>query len=128
MLRASKKNFPATGASSASVRRRGERGSILIIVMWICFGLVALTLYFANSMHSEMQAAENRSSEIAARQALEGGERYAATLLTQYGINGAVPRIEDYRSESVPVGSGAKFWFIGRDRNVTPSQQAPTDM
>jgi DNA uptake protein ComE-like DNA-binding protein len=109
-------------------RRADERGSILIIVMWICFGLVALTLYFANSMNSEMQAAENRASEVAARQALEGGERYAAAVLTQYGTNGAVPDIDNYRSEAVPVGeSGAKFWFIGRHVDDTPSQQAATE-
>jgi DNA uptake protein ComE-like DNA-binding protein len=117
--------------SSRRARRdsfpHSERGSILIIVMWVCFGLVALTLYFANSMNSEMQAAQNRSAEIAARQALEGGERYAMAVLSEYGTHGTIPRIEDYRSESVPVGDGARFWFIGRDVNVSPSQIAPTD-
>src|SRR5882672_11094047 len=29
---------------------RGERGSVLIIVLWIAFGLVSLALYFAGSM------------------------------------------------------------------------------
>lgn len=127
MIRAGS-NAPAAGLSP---RRdslpRGERGSILIIVMWVCFGLVALTLYFANSMNSEMQAAENRRAEIAARQALEGGERYAAAVLTQYGKNGLVPGSADYLSEAVPVGEEAKFWFIGRHYDVLPSDQAPTE-
>ncbi|MEO6568925.1 MAG: helix-hairpin-helix domain-containing protein, partial [Opitutaceae bacterium] len=120
------RNDKPPGGARLGLSSRGNRGSILIIVMWICFGLVALTLYFANSMNSEMQAAENRTSEVAARQALEGGERYAATLLTQYGINGKVPDIDEYRSEAMPVG-GAKFWFIGRHNDITPAQPAPDE-
>ena len=100
-----------------------SRGSVLIIVMWICLGLVALTLYFANSMSSELRAADNRVTEIAARQAIAAGTRYAASVLTQYAIGGVVPDIEDYKSEAVPVGEDAKFWFIGRSYDVLPSQQ-----
>lgn len=92
---------------------RGQRGSVLIIVMWICLGLVALTLYFANSMNSELRAAENRGSEIASRQAIAGATRYAAYVLTQYATGGTVPNIQDYRAEAVPIGD-ASFWFIGR--------------
>lgn len=109
------------GSTSAS---KATRGSVLIIVMWICLGLVALTLYFANSMNSELRAAENRSAEVAARQAIAAGTRYAASVLTQYAVGGALPNIEDYRSEAVPVGEeGARFWFIGRSYDVLPSQQ-----
>ena len=100
-----------------------SRGSVLIIVMWICLGLVALALYFANAMSSELRAADNRVAEVAARQAIAAGTRYAATVLTQYAVGGAVPRIEDYKSEAVPVGDDAKFWFIGRSYDALPSQQ-----
>ncbi|MEN9632023.1 MAG: hypothetical protein RL077_427, partial [Verrucomicrobiota bacterium] len=61
-------------------RSHPERGSILIMVIWICLGLVALTLYFANSMSSELRAGDNRASEVSARQAVAGGARYAAYL------------------------------------------------
>src|SRR5205814_6719015 len=37
---------------------RGERGSVLIIVIWIAFGLVSLALYFAHSMSFEVCAAD----------------------------------------------------------------------
>jgi DNA uptake protein ComE-like DNA-binding protein len=104
-----------------------SRGSVLIIVMWICLGLVALALYFANSMSSELRAADNRVSEAAARQAIAAGTRYASAVLTQYAVGGAVPRIEDYQSEAVPVGDEAKFWFIGRSLDVLPSHQQPTE-
>ncbi len=100
----------------------GERGSVLIIVIWICLGLVALTVYFAGSMTSELRAADNRVSEVAARQAAAAGSRYAAYLLTQFATNGAVPRPEEYRSEELPVGD-ATFWFIGRDLNQRPTDE-----
>jgi DNA uptake protein ComE-like DNA-binding protein len=107
---------------SAAFPARRRRGSVLIIVMWICIGLVALTLYFAASMNSELRAADNRLAEIAARQAVSGATRYAESILTQYAVGGVMPDIEDYRSEAVPIGDDARFWFIGRNYNEEPQQ------
>lgn len=102
---------------------RHSRGSVLIIVMWTCLGLVALALYFANSMSAELRAAENRVAEVSARQAIAGGTRYAAYVLAKYAVGGVVPNIEDYRSEAVAVGEGARFWFIGRNRDELPQRE-----
>ncbi|MEY4939400.1 MAG: hypothetical protein RIQ93_1135 [Verrucomicrobiota bacterium] len=117
----------AFGGKGAVLSRRCApndcRGSVLIIVMWISLGLVALALYFANSMNSEVRAADNRVNEIAARQAIAAGTRYANALLTQYAVGGAAPDIEYYKSAAVAVGDDALFWFIGRDHDVLPSQQ-----
>jgi type II secretory pathway component PulK len=100
--------------------RRSQRGSVLIIVMWICFGVVALTLYFANSMSSELRAADNRVQDASARAACDGGVRYAAYLLGQLATGGTVPLSTDYKAEQLPVGD-AYFWFIGRDPNQKPT-------
>ncbi|MSU48513.1 MAG: hypothetical protein EXS37_05370 [Opitutus sp.] len=99
---------------------RTDRGSVLIIVIWICLGLVALTLSFANSMTSEFRAADNSTAEVSARLAVAGGTRYAGYLLGQFATNGAVPRRENYKSEDLPVGD-ASFWFIGRDLDQRPT-------
>jgi len=98
---------------------RFSRGSILIIVLWVVFGLVAITLYFANEMSLELHASDNRVSGLAAEQAIEGAMRYAGYILTNQivnGTNGNVPDPASYESEAVPVGD-AHFWFIGRDLN-----------
>lgn len=115
-------------ASQSLASRRRQRGSVFIIVMWTCLGLVALTLYFANSMSSELRAADNRVTEIEARQAVAGGIRYASYVLTTYATNGAMPNPNDYKSEALPVGD-AQFWFLGRDYglNATLSTPQPTD-
>ena len=102
--------------------RRAEAGSVLIIVIWVCLGLVALTVYFADEMTSEMRAGDNRVVEVAARQAAEGGVRYASFVLTQFGTKGVVPYRDDYRSENVPVGD-ASFWLIGRDPDQRPTEE-----
>ncbi|MSU68289.1 MAG: hypothetical protein EXS40_06900 [Opitutaceae bacterium] len=88
--------------------------------MWTCLGLVSLTLYFANSMSAELRAADNRVTEIEARQAVAGGIRYAGYILANFATNGAVPNVADYKSEALPVGE-AQFWMIGRDNSQIPT-------
>ncbi len=104
-------------------RPKEGSGSVLIIVLWIALGLVTLTLYFANAMTYELRASDNQVSALAAEQAIEGGARYVAAVLTSLGTNGAVPDITSYESEEVPVGD-AHFWLIGRpvDYIVEPDQ------
>ena len=88
-------------AADPACTRRSNTGSVLIIVIWVCLGLVALTVYFADSMTSEMRAADNRVMEVAARQAAAGGVRYAGFILSQFGTNGLVPYRDEYRAEEV---------------------------
>jgi DNA uptake protein ComE-like DNA-binding protein len=112
---------------------KASRGSVLIIVLWICLGLVTLTLYFARSVDSELEAAANRVGNIEARQAVAGGTRYAAYVLNNYAINGVIPNsgvppdpTQDYYSQALRVGDSAgdpQFWFIGRDPNNPPGTE-----
>jgi DNA uptake protein ComE-like DNA-binding protein len=118
---------------------RNQRGSVLIIVLWICLGLVTLTLYFAHAVNAELQASANQVGEIEARAAVDGATRYAAYVLNNFGINGVVPHSgiapdpeQDYYSADLTVDDqsgnpgdnqkGApRFWFIGRDPNNPPT-------
>src|SRR5690349_19494071 len=81
--------------SQAAPLHRARHGSVLIIVIWICFGLVALAIYFANSMSSELRAADNRVASANAHQALLGGIRYAEHVLANYGSSGTPPLTTD---------------------------------
>ena len=102
--------------------RRREKASVLIIVLWIAFGLVAITLYFGGSMSSELRASDNRVQSLAADQAIEGAARYVAKILTDQSTNGIVPYINDYASEAMAVGD-AHFWLIGRTTSQTTPNQ-----
>lgn len=99
-----------------------QRGSVLILVLWIAIGLVAIALYFAHSMTYELRASDNRASGLVAEQAIEGAARYVGYVLANFATNGAVPLNTQYASEAVPVGD-ARFWLIGRD----PSGMASVD-
>jgi type II secretory pathway component PulK len=91
-----------------------ENGSVLVVVLWICLGLVSIALYFAHSMTFELRAADNRVNGVAADQAIEGAARYVGLTLQNFATNGAVPDNTQFRCEAVAVGD-AKFWLIGRD-------------
>lgn len=110
----------ASARGGMQTSRGPQRGSVLIIVIWVCLGLVALTLYFSHAMVSELRASDQRGAEILARQAVAGGTRYAGYLLSQFALNGAVPRRDDYRAADLPIGD-AVFWFIGRDPGQRPT-------
>ena len=117
-------NFSLSLEERAGVRgnRRRENASVLIIVLWIAFGLVAITLYFGGSMSSELRASDNRVQSLAADQAIEGAARYVAKILTDQSTNGIVPYINDYASEAMAVGD-AHFWLIGRTTSQTTPNQ-----
>jgi type II secretory pathway component PulK len=107
-----------TRASKLSLRH-AQRGSVLVIVLWIAFGLVSLALYFANSMNFELRASDNRVCALAADQAIEGAARYINYLLTQHaanGSNGVFLSLDESACKAVPVGE-AHYWLIGRDTN-----------
>src|SRR2546423_5322108 len=90
--------------------------------MWIAFGLISITLYFARSMTFELRASDNRTASVEAEQAIEGAARYVGYVLTNLGTNGAVPDPTAYQREAVPVGE-AMFLLIRRaDRQGIPTE------
>lgn len=102
--------------SAPGLPKRRENASVLIIVLWVCLGLVSIGLYFANSMTYELRASDNRVNGLAANQAIEGAARYVTYILQNYATNGAVPDNSQFKCAAVPVGN-AEFWIIGRDPN-----------
>ncbi len=105
----------ADAQSAGSTRK----GSVLVIVLWIAFGLVSLALYFAHSMNFELRASDNRVSALTADQSIEGAARYLNYLLAAQaanGSNGVLPTLSDTQCQAVPVGE-AHCWLIGRDTN-----------
>ena len=60
----------------------GRSGSILIVVLWACLGLVAITLTFGHSMLMTYRGTDNDLAGRQADQAIEGAARYAQTPLS----------------------------------------------
>ena len=108
--------------SKTGLEGRCQKASVLIIVLWVCIGLVGIALYFANSMTYELRASDNRVYGLATDQAIEGAARYVSYVLAKYATNGVMPATNLYVSAAVPVGD-ARFWLIGRDPSGTPSSE-----
>jgi DNA uptake protein ComE-like DNA-binding protein len=100
-----------------------QKGSVLIIVLWVAFGLVSLALYFAHAMSFELRAADQRVGAIEAEAAIVGAVHYLTNVLARVDEPGMIPDPQTYRTEGVPVGD-ATFWFIGRSDRPTPDLPA----
>jgi len=92
---------------------KARQGSVFIIVLWISFGLVVLSLYFANAMNFELRSADNRTAALEADAGISGAARYVTFFLQKLATNGAVPDVRYYGAADVPVGE-TRFWVIGR--------------
>jgi DNA uptake protein ComE-like DNA-binding protein len=106
----------ASIAASSRGQRSSPVGSVLIIVMWIAFGLVSLALYFGHSMLFEFRAAEQGVAGVQAELAIEGAARYVSFMLTNmtnFATPAQLPATNYYHFSGVSVGEGA-FWVIGR--------------
>ena len=108
--------------SSFASKSSGETGSTFIIVLWIAFGLVSLTLYFASSMSFELHAADNRVCGLMAEQAIDGAARYVNFVLASQLTNGTVPDPATYQCQAAPVGD-SHFWIIGRGNGQAAPDQ-----
>jgi DNA uptake protein ComE-like DNA-binding protein len=110
----------------ARPRSRAQGGSVLIIVLWVSFGLVTLALYFAQSMSFEMKAADQQAAAVEAEQAIAGAARYVTNILSRLEEPGLLPVLANYRAEAVPIGD-ATFWLIGRSdsQNQTLPNSSP---
>jgi type II secretory pathway component PulK len=92
---------------------RAEQASVLVIVLWVAFGLVSVALYFGHSMSMELRVADNRVASAEADQAIAGAVRYVSNILVTALYPGTLPDPQTYRREAVPVGD-AMFWLLGR--------------
>jgi DNA uptake protein ComE-like DNA-binding protein len=102
--------------------RRAERASVLIIVLWIVIGLISITLYFANAMTLELRASDNRTTGLAADQAIEGAARYVGYALVNYATNGTMPTNSQFNCEAMAIGD-SHVWIIGRDLSGTATTE-----
>jgi DNA uptake protein ComE-like DNA-binding protein len=96
---------------------QATHGSILIIVLWITFGLVSLALYFAHSMTLALRAADNQTASVLAQESIASAVTYLSNTLANIPYPGQLPDPLTYETEAVPIGD-ARFWLIGRDTNT----------
>lgn len=85
--RMTKSETQKAGCGGSFKYRNTESGSVLIIVMVVCIGLVSVAIYFANST---AMAYRGSASDLAGRQAqraIDGAVQYAETLMISATAN-----------------------------------------
>lgn len=113
---------PEIFGSASRFSGQRERASVLIIVLWVAFGLVSLAIYFANSSSLELRAADNRVAALEAEQAIAGAARYVSNALANVTEPGTPPDPTTFRVEAVPIGT-ARYWLIGQPPDEEDDQQ-----
>ncbi len=105
--------MPRPGSRRRVKAESRKCGSVLIIVLWVAFGLVSLAIYFANASSLELRASDNRLAGIESEQAIAGAARYVSNVLANTSTAGVPPDPATFAVESVPVGT-ARFWILGQ--------------
>jgi len=100
-------------AGGPAGRRRGDRGTVLIVTMWIVIVLAGMVLVLAGSMRIEGACSANHAAKQQASAVENGAIQYVLASLD--GLNGEVPTEADMLCQGVQVGEGA-FWIVRGDR------------
>lgn len=111
-------------STSPSLRARTRRlaGSVLVIVLWVSFGLVTLSLYFANTNSLALKSSDQRTASVEADEAIDGAAQYTSSILANLVTPAKLPEIGTYLRDGEAIGDST-FWFIGRDpRQTNPNQ------
>jgi len=97
--------------TSSDYRTRGDRGTVLIVTMWIVLVLAGLVLVMCRSVRVEAIASANRVAILQAESIARGALDYVLSLVD--GTDGS-PSLDDAEFEAVPVGTGY-FWILKTD-------------
>jgi type II secretory pathway component PulK len=90
---------------------RGNRGTVLIVTMWIVLVLVGLVLVMARSVRVEALASANRVAGVQAETIARGALQY---VLSQVDDTQGSPSLDEAECEEVDVGAGY-YWVLKPD-------------
>lgn len=96
-----------------AAKGRDCRGAVLIIVMWIAFGLVSVSLFFGHAMNFEYRGAKQIAAGYQSEQAISGALRYFLFVLGNEEEAGTIPDPTTFSSQYFQVGESTVY-LIGR--------------
>lgn len=108
-------NMPVAWPGRPSDARAGrpchvrQKGTILIVTLWIILALVALVLLLANAMRVEALDSAREASALKADAIEQGAIQYVLAHVDS--LQGKAPIETDTPSEAVRLGNGA-FWLL----------------
>jgi DNA uptake protein ComE-like DNA-binding protein len=93
--------------------RHCQRGSVLVLTLWLAAGLAAGALLAGHVEVLRYRREANRRAALSAEHAIDAGRGYVAQILTTLGSAGALPDVADYTAADIPVGE-CRLWLLGR--------------
>lgn len=94
---------------AGNMRWRKDRGTVLIVTMWVVLVLAGLVLVFSHWARVEAIAAANRESSMQADTVARGALQYVLSALD--GADGSTAGLEELSWEERRVGDGF-FWVL----------------
>jgi type II secretory pathway component PulK len=105
-------NKAPAGAGRASRMRAGpraDRGTVLIVTMWVVLALAGLVLILARTMLVESTCSANEACSLQADAVEQGAIQYVLARVDS--LFGQVPTDTDMPCQAIQIGDGA-FWII----------------
>ncbi|MBN2449085.1 MAG: general secretion pathway protein GspK [Lentisphaeria bacterium] len=102
---------------------RRQRGSVLVLTLWLAAGLCAAALMAGHTAVLRHRRDAHLQASLEADHAVEGMLRYLLEVLGDVEEEGTLPDRESYEAEDVAIGN-CRVWLLGRGADVSAS--APT--
>ena len=106
------------------IRTGCQCGAVLIIVMWVTFGLVTVAIYLGHSMFFNYRGASQFHAGNQAEQGIYGALRYFQYVLVNNEEAGNIPDSNNYNSQYFQIGDSTVY-LIGRSSDSVMSSSEP---
>lgn len=111
-------------SESTKLDHKSQNGAVLIIVMWIAFGLVSVALYFGHAMNFEYRGSVQTAAGFQSEQAIYGALRYYIYVLSNLEEEGTIPDPAEFNTQNFQIGESTVY-FIGRSGEEIISDVEP---
>jgi DNA uptake protein ComE-like DNA-binding protein len=101
--------------------RHLQRGSVLVLTLWLAAGLAAGALLAGHVVVLRYRREANRHAALCAEHAIDAGRCYVAQVLTTLASPGALPDLTAYTAADIPVGE-CRLWLLGRSADVNAEE------
>jgi type II secretory pathway component PulK len=102
-------------------RCHGQRGSVLVLTLWLAAGLAAAALVAGHVAVLRYRCEGNRYAARCAEHAIDGARCYVAQLLTTLGSAGELPDVADYTAADIRIGE-CRVWLLGRSADADAAE------
>lgn len=103
-------------------RSRTQRGSVLILTLWLAAGLAAAAVLAGHAAVLRHRRVANEQEGREAEHAQESALRYVQQMLTTVAEPGKMPDLKDYQAADLAIGP-CRVWLLGGSSDPRASSE-----